>query len=148
MKVYLDTTVVSIQLFGSFSERERERRSDVKKLFAKIDSGEVDATVSFYVLQELYMICTELADAAELELFVREVFLEILHHRVGIFGFLAREERLIHRRRFTIRDPSDEPHVIAALISNCDAIVSYDSHFNDVRDIIQVYTPTKLVSSF
>jgi predicted nucleotidyltransferase len=61
MKVYLDTTVVSIQIFGGVSEQERKRHSDVLALFAKVDGGEIDAIVSFYVLQELYAICVELA---------------------------------------------------------------------------------------
>jgi len=78
MKVYLDTTVVSVQIFGGFSERERGRYSDVQMLFARIDGGEIDAVVSFYVLQELSALCAELADGAELETFVREVLLEIL----------------------------------------------------------------------
>lgn len=147
MKIYLDTTVVSVQVFGGFSEQERKRHPDVQALFAKIDGGEIDATVSFYVLQELYAICAELADAAELETFAREVLLEILHRRVGIFRLLTREERLIHRRRFTIQDPSDEPHVVAALVSSCDAIVTYDSHFDDIRDLMPVYTPTELIAS-
>jgi predicted nucleic acid-binding protein len=147
MKVYLDTTVVSVQIFGGFSEQERERHSDVQTLFAKIDSGEIDAIVSFYVLQELYTICAELSDAAELETFAREVLLEILRRRIGVFRLLTREERLVHRHRFTIRDPSDEPHVISALLSGCDAIVTYDTHFDDVRDLIPVYTPTELMAS-
>jgi len=146
MKVYLDTNVVSVQLFGAFSEQERERYPDVQALFAKIDGGEIDATVSFYVLQELYAICAELADATELETFVREIFLELLQRRIGIFRLLTREERLIHRRRFTIRDSSDEPHVIAALVSGCDAIITYDTHFDDVRDLFPVRTPAEWVA--
>ncbi len=147
MKVYLDTSVISIQLFGDFSESERERYADVQALFARIDSGEITASVSFYVFQELYAICAELADASELEVFVREVFLELLRLKIGIFRLLTREERLIHRRRFTIRDSSDESHVVAALISGCEVIVTYDTHFEDVRDLIPVRTPSELTAS-
>lgn len=145
MKVYLDTAVVSIQVFGAFSEQERKRYPDVRALFAQIDGGNLEATVSFYVLQELYTICAELVEATELEAFTREVLLELLQRRIGLFRLLTREERLIHRSRFTIHDPSDEPHVIAALVSNCNAIVTYDTHFNDVRHIIPVLTPTELM---
>ena len=57
------------------------------------------------------------------------------------------KERLIHRRRFAITDASDEPHVIVALLSGCDAILTYDTHFDDVREVIPVYTPTELLAS-
>lgn len=147
MKVYLDTTVVGLQVFGGFSELERQRHADVQALFARIDGGDVDATVSFYVLQELYAICAELAEGTEVEIFAREILLEILRRRVGVFRLLTREERLIHRRRFAIRDASDEPHVISALLSGCDAIVTYDTHFDDVRSLISVFTPTELIAS-
>jgi predicted nucleic acid-binding protein len=147
MKIYLDTTVVSIQIFGGFSEKERRRYADVQALFTKIDSGKIDAIVSFYVLQKLYALCTELAEDATVETFAREVFLEILQHRLGIFRLLTREERLIHRYRFTIRDPSDEPHVVTALISGCNAILTDDSHFDEVPAIISVLTPDELLTS-
>ena len=147
MKVYLDTSVVSVQVFGGFSENERERYPDVQTLFARIDDGEIDAIVSFYVLQELYAICADLADTQGPEAFAREALLELLQRRIGIFRLLTREERLIHRSRFVLRDPSDEPHVIAAFVSGCEAIVTYDSHFDDVRDIVPVYTPASLIAS-
>lgn len=146
MKIYLDTSVIVIQLFGGFSNEERERWPVVQALFARIDHGELDAVLSFYVLQELHEICAELAEDVELETFFREVLLELLQHRVGLFRSLTREERLIHRRRFTIRDPSDEPHVIAALLSGCDAIVTYDTHFDGVRSFISVHTPEELTA--
>ena len=75
------------------------------------------------------------------------MLLEVLQHRIGVFRFLSREERLIHRRKFTIHDPSDEPHVIAALLSECDAILTYDTHFDDIRDVIPAYTPETLLAT-
>ena len=42
-------------------------------------------------------------------------------------------------------DPSDIPHVISALVEGCDCIVTYDSHFNAVSDMIRVLKPEDIV---
>ena len=141
MKLYLDTSVVSIELFGGFSEREKERYPQVVALFDATNSGRTDAIVSLYTMQEVYGLCRQICSENEIEFFVREVFYELLDNRIGIAGLLTREQRLIHRRKFVIHDPSDEPHIITAVLSGCDGIVTYDSHFDAVRNRIQVYTP-------
>ena len=147
MKVYLDTTVLGVRVFGPFSEKERERYPDVQSLFAKIDGGEIDAAVSFYALQELHALCAELDADAGFENTVREVLLEILHHRVDILPLLTREERMLYRRRFTIQDASDEPHVICSLVGGCDTIVTYDSHFEEVQGLLTIYTPRQALDA-
>ena|GEM_PF-4145763 len=64
MKIYLDTNILGVRIFGSYSEAERIRTSDVNALFQKIENGLIDATVSFYVLQELYALCETFATGA------------------------------------------------------------------------------------
>lgn len=44
-----------------------------------------------------------------------------------------------------MRDSSDVPHVITAYLNNCSAIVTYDSHFDAVADIIPCYAPDTLL---
>lgn len=145
MKLYLDTSVVNINLFGGFSEREKGRYPQVVALFDAINSGRTDAIVSLYTMQEVYGFCRQICSEDEIEFFAREVFCELLENKIGIVGLLTREQRLIHRRRFAIHDPSDEPHIIMAVLSGCDGIVTYDSHFDTVRNRIQVYTPEEVL---
>lgn len=42
-------------------------------------------------------------------------------------------------------DASDQPHAISAYLHNCDAIVAYDEHFQDVADKILSLQPEELV---
>jgi len=52
VKVYLDSSVIDVFLFG---ERiEAEPYAHVKKLFQKIDDGTLVAVISFYALHEVY----------------------------------------------------------------------------------------------
>jgi predicted nucleic acid-binding protein len=62
-------------------------------------------------------------------------------------GYLDTTVVSIQRYRFTVRDPSDEPHVVTALISGCNAILTYDSHFADGQAIISVLTLDELLTS-
>jgi len=50
MKVYLDTSVLNVWLFGR--EQETERYAQVCHLFEAINAGMVQAIVSLYSLQE------------------------------------------------------------------------------------------------
>ena len=56
MKLYLDTSVVSVQILGGYSDLDKQRSADTLNVFKQIDDGRLDAVVSFYVLQELYSV--------------------------------------------------------------------------------------------
>ncbi len=62
-----------------------------------------------------------------------------------LVGLLSREERLLHRTRFNIDDPSDQPHAICAYLNKCEAIVTYDEHFQKIKDTLPVYTPEEVI---
>ena len=50
MKIYLDTNILGVLLFGAFSEEEQKRFPDVQKLFTAIDGGELETIVFFSLL--------------------------------------------------------------------------------------------------
>jgi predicted nucleic acid-binding protein len=50
------------------------------------------------------------------------------------------------RRRFIIADPYDTLHVVCALFHNGQAIVTYDSHFQTVANVIAMMTPQEALS--
>ena len=55
-------------------------------------------------------------------------------------------ERGLHARTFrALRDPADVPHAIAAWASQCEAIVTYDSHFKAIAHLIPYRTPDDLL---
>ena len=45
-----------------------------------------------------------------------------------------------------ISDASDKPHVISAYLAGCDAIISYDSHFQEATDFITALTPEEFLA--
>ena len=54
-------------------------------------------------------------------------------------------KKIVHNRTFEMRDASDQPHVICAYLHDCDAIVAYDEHFQDVADRILHLQPEELL---
>lgn len=57
MKIYLDSSVILVYLFGRYSEPERYVA--VSKLFDKIRSGQYLGCISLYAFQEIYAFCQE-----------------------------------------------------------------------------------------
>ena len=143
MKIYLDTSVILVYLFGQY--KEPERHATVSQLFDEIRVGELFACISLYAFQEIYGFCQEHYQADVSNVF-RLALLRLLEHPIEITPLLARSEKLIYERRFTISDASDSPHVVAAYINRCDSIVSYDSHFDEVTDFINSLTPETLIT--
>ena len=142
MKIYLDTSVILVYLFGRYTEPEKH--AAVSQLFDRIGTGQLIACISLYAFQEIYRFCQEHYQADVSNVF-RLALLRLLEHPLEITPLLARHERLIYERRFTISDASDSPHVVSAYINRCDAIVSYDSHFDEVTDFINSLTPEVLI---
>lgn len=145
-RVYIDASVCNVLLFGE--EKEAERFSHVVRLFDVINSGEIKAVVSLYTLQEIYMYCQRNFPqeiAAEVS---RLAVRDLLNNEVELVPLLTRMERLVHGRRFNIRDSTDESHVITAHLRNCEAIIAYDEHFRDTSHIIPYLHPDELLDQW
>jgi len=138
MKIYLDTSVILVYLFGRY--KEPERHTAVSQLFDKIRTGQLFACISLYAFQEIYRFCQEHYQADVSNVF-RLALLRLLEYPLEIRPLLTR-----HERRFTISDASDSSYVISAYINLCDAIVSYDSHFDEVKDFLNSLTPEALIA--
>ena len=41
---------------------------------------------------------------------------------------------------------SDQPHAISAYLNKCDAIATYDDHFQQIKDKINVYSPEEIIA--
>ena len=72
--------------------------------------------------------------------------LKLLGYPLQIMPLLTRSDRLAYERRFAISDASDKPHVISAYLARCNAIVSYDSHFQEATDFITALTPEEFLA--
>ncbi|MBM4137366.1 MAG: hypothetical protein FJ241_11120 [Nitrospira sp.] len=147
MNIYLDTSVITVYLFGRYSEIESKRFPIVARLFNLINSNKVHAVISLYSIQEIFVFCKTIF-GSEVGNIARAAFLELFKNEFSLTGLLTREERLLHRMRFIIDDLSDQPHAISAYLNNCNAIVTYDTHFLKIKDIISIYTPEEIVSKF
>jgi len=132
MKVYLDTTVITLFLFGQ--QRHPERYAEVRPLFEALDAGRLQAVVSIYALQELTSFCYATFPADCAPQVTRLALHELLGHELLVVPLLTRTERIILSRRFPMRDPSDQVHVATAHREGCEAIVTYDQHYQDVAD--------------
>lgn len=147
MNIYLDTSVITVYLFGRYSEIESKRFPIVARLFNLINSNKVHAVISLYSIQEIFVFCKTIF-GSEVGNIARSAFLELFKNEFSLTGLLTREERLLYRMKFNLDDLSDQPHAISAYLNNCNAIVTYDSHFLQIKDIISIYTPDEIVLRF
>ena len=145
MKIYLDTSVINVYLFGKFSEVEKERLPGVDKLFGLINTGDVSAIVSLYSIQEIYAFCGKTFSRDEAGHIARLALSDLFANRFELAGLLSREERLLHRNRFIMSDLSDQPHAISAFINKCDAIITFDRHFRQNADLMPPFTPEEFI---
>ncbi len=143
--IYLDTTVVNINLFGI--KKDPKRYSDVLALFNRLNNQEFKGLISLYTFQEIYAFCEDNFPLEYVKKIVKLSFQELLKNELEIIPLLKRSERLLHQRKFRISDLSDQPHVILAYLNGCDAIITYDEHFRDVEFLIKVYTPEEFLAS-
>lgn len=147
MKIYLDTSVINVYLFGKFSDVDRKKVPQVSLLFKLINAGKIHAVISLYTIQEVFVFCKKIF-GSEAGNIARRAISELFDNEFVLTGLLMREDRLLHRARFDLDDLSDQPHAISAYLNECDAIISYDSHFQKIKDKISVYTPEDIVSKF
>ncbi len=143
MKIYLDSSVVIVFLFGRF--REPERYSDVEQMFAHILAGEIEGVLSFYALPEIYAYVAGNFPEDMISRMVRVGLLKLLRYPLVIVPFIDRMEKRRRKRKITMRDPSDIPHVLSALQNGCTHIVAYDTHFLETHKVIEYLTPEKLL---
>lgn len=146
MKIYLDTSVINIYLFGAYSEIETKKFAYVAKLFELINAHQIHAIVSLYTLQEIYVFCKRIFSANDAGQIAKLALSALFNNEFELCGLLSREERLLYRKRFNINDLSDQPHVISAYLNKCDAIVTYDNHFQQIKDKISVYSPEEITA--
>jgi hypothetical protein len=63
---------------------------------------------------------------------------------IELTELLSREKKILYQDRFPISDRTDIPHAISAYIENCDCIVTYDSHFDEISNKISVFKPDEV----
>jgi len=143
MKVYLDTTVIILLLFGEKSQPERH--AEVIQLFAALDANRLQAVVSLYALQELCAFCFDNFPADQSPRVARLAFHELLEHELLIAPLLNRMDRIILSRRFPMEDTSDQVHAVTADKQGCEAIVTYDQHYQVIADRILCLTAADVV---
>ena len=148
MKIYLDTSVINIYLFGKYSVVETRRFPAVTKIFRLINANKISAIVSIYSIQEVYCFCKKIFSPDDIGHTSRNSLLDLFKNNFELSGLLTREERLLHRARFTMDDLSDQPHAISAFINKCDALVTYDKHFRKIHSTLSVFTPEEILLKF
>jgi predicted nucleic acid-binding protein len=148
LKIYLDTSVINIYLFGKYSTVKAERFLAVSKLFEIINSKRMRAIVSLYSIQEIYSFCKRIFSPDNIGHISRVSLSALFENEFELAGLLSREERLLNRTKFNIDDPSDQPHAISAFLNKCDAIITYDKHFQKISDILSIYTPEEVIPKF
>ena len=145
MKVYLDTSVINVFLFGQHSKKEAKRLPAVNELFKRINDKHLHAFISLYTLQEIYSFCKMHFSTGEVGRVSKNTVASLFQNDFELIGLLSREDRLIYKKRIKLHDASDQPHAISALLANCDAIITYDSHFQKIKDQINVYLPEEII---
>ena len=144
MKVYLDTTVITLLLFGA--RTHPDRHSEVIDFFATLDAGSLQAVVSIYALQELCAFCYGNFPAEDAPRVARLAFHELFGHELMLVPLLSRADRIVLNHRFPMRDTSDQAHAATAYHVGCEAIVTYDRHYQDIADRIPCLTAAEVLS--
>jgi hypothetical protein len=76
----------------------------------------------------------------------RKIGLKLLKEILDFDGIeltelLSREKKILYQDRFYMSDRTDIPHAISAYVENCDCIVTYDSHFDQISNKIKIFRP-------
>jgi hypothetical protein len=61
--------------------------------------------------------------------------------RIELVELLSREKKILYQDRFSMSDRTDIPHAISAYVENCDCIVTYDTHFDQISGRRGVFKP-------
>lgn len=144
--LYVDTSVLLVYTLTQTVETERYKPS--AQFFARVASGSLTAATSFYALHEVHIFALDNApDFSTGAAYGRAALVKILSLPLQILPFVSRIERRRHATRFAaLRDSSDLPHAVAAAVHGCEAIVTYDSHFDAVSAILPCRRPEDLLA--
>ena len=139
--LYIDTSVLLVHTLTGAVEKARVPATTA--FFAKIATGSLLGATSFYALHEVYVFALDNApDFATGAVFGKAALEKVFALPLLIFPFVSRSERQVHARQFVaLRDSSDVPHAIAAVVHQCEAIVAYDEHFRAISHLIPYKTP-------
>jgi predicted nucleic acid-binding protein len=139
--LYIDTSVLLVYTLTQAAEKNRY--SDTERFFAKIIGGSLSGATSFYALHEVYIFALDNApDFPTGAAFGKAALEKVFTLPLQIFPLLPRVERTRHARKFTaLRDSSDIPHAITAIVYGCEAIVAYDDHFKAISRVIPYKSP-------
>lgn len=143
--VYLDSTVLIAFLY---EERDQfEKFSAAKRFMQAVQQRKVQAAISFYALPELYDFVESHQPEAEVSAVLRLGLVELLLVPLDIFPFLPREQFNDLRKNFFIVDADDARHVATALARKCSAIITFDHHFQQVCDLIPIFSPDEYLAT-
>lgn len=143
MKLYFDTTVLAALTY--FKDRDTKRYAQSCALIKRCNKNEAEIVISFYSIHELFLLPFAYAD----EKSARKIGLGLIKEILNIDGIelielLSREKRILYQDRFSMSDRTDIPHAISAFIEGCDCIVTYDSHFDEIKYKINVFKPDEV----
>ncbi len=144
MKAYLDTTVLTLLLFGQ--SHHPQRYAEVRAFFEALDAGRLQAVVSIYALQELCAYCYANFPVEHAPVVTRLALHELLGHEVLVVPLLTRMDRIVLSRRFPMLDPSDQAHAATAYREGCDVIITYDEHYQDIAERFPCLTASEVLA--
>lgn len=115
----------------------------METLAALVIEGSIRVATSFYALHELYIFALDNAPEFSTGAAYGKAAIEkVIALPIQLLPFVSRVDRAVHARRFrALRDSSDLPHAIVAMVYGCEVIVTYDSHFLPISHIIPCKPP-------
>ncbi|MCK6554669.1 PIN domain-containing protein [Candidatus Binatia bacterium] len=139
--LYVDTSVLLVYTLTQTVEQERYRPT--ASFFARVASGSLAAATSFYALHEVHVFAIDNApDFSTGAAYGRAALVQILSLPLQLIPLVSRTERRRYAARFAaLRDSSDLPHAVVAAVHGCEAIVTYDSHFDATTAILPCRRP-------
>lgn len=146
MRLYFDTTILASLTY--FKDKDAKRYSESIRLINRCETNKATIVISFYSIHELFLLPFEYADEKTARKIGIALIKEILNiNGIEVTELLSREKRIQYQERFAMSDRTDIPHAISAYIEHCDCIVTYDSHFDEIRAKIKVFEPDEALIS-
>jgi len=152
LKIYLDTSVIGYL----YQETQPEKMSDTKKLWEQIKNGIYEVLISDLLLEELNNNPNE-----EIKNILLEFLAEIDYEIISVSPEMERlAVSIISRGILTKKSYEDCLHIAAALVNDCNLLVSWNfKHLVNIRTInsvraisnlegyrsIDIVTPTLLI---
>ncbi|MBN1887436.1 MAG: type II toxin-antitoxin system VapC family toxin [Thermoflexales bacterium] len=143
MKIYLDTSVLVVFLYGEIEEPERFRST--RALFNRIEAGEIEAVISFYAMQEIYGYIVRKSPPEDVDVAFRTGMLALFSLPLVVVPYLDRTRLEAWRRKTSARDVTDIPHLAVAMERRCDVMAAYDETFRQAVEGLAYHTPEELV---